>query len=298
MSETRNILVLGANGQVGTELQRCAWPQGWTIVAPDRQVLDLRDFQAIEATFASCSWNAVVNAAAYTNVDKAEDDVVAAWTVNAMAPALLAQLCARTGVPLVHVSTDYVFSGDKDGRWEIDDPPAPLNVYGASKLGGEIAVRASGARHVILRTSWVVSPHRNNFVKTILRVGKERRSIQVVSDQLGSPTSAADLARALVTITHGLVENEHVQTGTFHFSNAGAVHWADFAREIFVQSAARGGTSADVVSISSTEYPTPARRPANSLLDHAALREAYGIEPRPWQDALKDILDELIGEDL
>ncbi|WP_235525327.1 MULTISPECIES: dTDP-4-dehydrorhamnose reductase [unclassified Sphingomonas] len=292
---TKTILVTGAGGQLGTELQRCAWPEGYEVIAIDHDTLDLTDTAAITAKVAEQEWAAVINGAAYTAVDKAESDLVTAWGVNAMAPAAFAEACVKAGIPLVQVSTDYVFAGDKQGAWEVNDPVAPLGVYGASKLGGELAVRTSGVRHAIVRTAWVVSAHGNNFVKTMLRVGTTRDQLSVVADQHGSPTSAADLAQALMTITLRLIEDEAAPTGTFHFSNAGATHWAGFATEIFRQSAARGGATAEVVPIPSSDYPTPAKRPANSLLSHDAIRAAYGIEPRPWQAALGDILDELIG---
>ncbi|HJO67146.1 MAG TPA: sugar nucleotide-binding protein, partial [Sphingomonas sanguinis] len=164
-----------------------------------------------------------------------------------------------------------------------------------SKLGGELAVRTSGARHAIVRTAWVVSAHGHNFIKTMLRLAETRDTLSVVADQHGSPTSATDLANALMTIALRLIEDEAAPTGTFHFSNAGAISWADFATEIFHQSALRGGPSAAVVAIPSSDYPTPAARPANSLLSHSAIRAAFGIAPRDWQAALSDILDELIG---
>lgn len=289
------ILVTGGRGQLGTELQRCAWPDGCEVVAIDIADLDLTDSLAVAAKVAERDWAAVINGAAYTAVDKAESDVVTAWAVNAMAPAAFGEACARAGIPLVQVSTDYVFAGDKVGAWEVTDPVAPLGVYGASKLGGELAVRTSGARHAIVRTAWVVSAHGSNFVKTMLRVGAERSALRVVDDQRGSPTSAADLAAALMTITLRLIGDVDAPTGTFHFSNAGETSWARFAAEIFCQSDARGGATASVVPITTADYPTPARRPANSLLSHDAIRAAYGIAPRPWQDALGDILDELIG---
>ena len=292
---TRAVLVTGGNGQLGTELQRCAWPRGYEVVAIDVADLDLTDTAAIAAKVAEREWAAVINGAAYTAVDKAESDLVTAWAVNAMAPAAFGEACAKAGIPLVQVSTDYVFAGDKAGAWEVDDPVAPLGVYGASKLGGELAVRTSSARAVIVRTAWVVSAHGNNFVKTMLRVGAERDTLTVVDDQRGSPTSAADLARALMTITLRLVEDQGAPTGTFHFSNAGETSWAKFASEIFRQSSDRAGISANVTPITTDQYPTPARRPVNSLLSHDAIRAAYGIAPRPWQDALGDILDELIG---
>ena len=291
----REILVTGAGGQLGTELRRAALPAGYAIHAVDVDTLDLTDTAAIAAKVAERPWAAVINGAAYTAVDKAESDQVAAWAVNALAPAAFAQGCAEAGIPIVQVSTDYVFAGDKDGAWEPGDPVAPLGVYGASKLGGELAVRTSGARYAIVRTAWVVSAHGNNFVKTMLRVGATRDELGVVDDQRGSPTSAADLAAALLTIAVRLIEDEGAPTGTFHFSNAGAVSWAGFASEIFAQSGARGGAVAAVKPIATADYPPPAKRPANSLLSHDAIRAAYGIEPRPWQAALGDILDELIG---
>ena len=289
------ILVTGANGQLGTELQRSTWPQSWEVVALSRHQLDLTDPAAIASTMASRRWAAVINAAAYTAVDKAESDQLTAWQVNALAPAAFAMACVVTDIPLIQISTDYVFSGDKASPWQVNDPVAPLGVYGASKLGGELAVRSSGARHAIVRTAWVVSAHSHNFVKTMLRLGSEREVLRVVADQQGSPTSAADLAQALATIAVRLVEDRAAPIGTFHFSNTGATHWAAFAEEIFRQSRTRGGPIARVEPIATADYPTPARRPANSLLAHNAIGEAYGIHPRSWQEALGGILDTLIG---
>lgn len=291
----KRILVTGGNGQLGTELKRFAWPEGWAVTAIDIDELDLRDTAAITTMVASQPWAAVISAGAYTAVDKAETDIVTAWAVNAMAPAAFAQACADAGIPIVQVSTDYVFDGARDGAWEVTDPVAPLGVYGASKLGGELAVRTSGARHAIVRTAWVVSAHGNNFIKTMLRVGATNPTLRVVDDQHGSPTSATDLAAALAKITMRLVEDPAAPTGTYHFSNAGAVTWAGFAREIFAQSAVRGGASAEVQGITTAEYPTPATRPANSLLSHDAITRDYGIHPPAWQTALGNILDELLG---
>lgn len=299
MSDVNRILVTGGTGQLGTELKRYTWPDGWAVTAIDIDELDLRDTAAITAMVAEGydgqPWAAVISAGAYTAVDKAESDVVTAWAVNAMAPAAFAEACAKADIPIVQVSTDYVFDGVRDGAWEVTDPVAPLGVYGASKLGGELAVRTSGARYAIVRTAWVVSAHGNNFIKTMLRVGATNATLRVVDDQHGSPTSATDLAAALATITMRLVEDQAAPTGTYHFSNAGAVTWAGFAREIFAQSGARGGASTEVHGITTAEYPTPATRPANSLLSHDAITRDYGIHPPAWQTALGNILDELLG---
>lgn len=293
------VLIIGASGQLGMELQRCAWPDNWEAVAVGRDRLNLENVGAIAQVVADGHggrpWAAMINAAAYTAVDRAESELLSAWKVNALAPAAMAEACAGADIPLVHVSTDYVFSGSKKGAWEIDDPVAPLSVYGASKLGGELAIRTSNVRHVIVRTAWVVSAHRNNFVKTMLRLGRERGVVQVVDDQYGSPTSAGDLAQTLITVAVRLVEDDSAPVGTFHFSNAGLTSWAGFAEEIFRQSHKRGGPAAKIHKIATSDYPTPARRPANSLLSHAAIEQSYGISPRRWEPALGDILDELIG---
>lgn len=299
-ASARAVLVTGATGQVGTELQRSAWPEGWRCVALSRQELDLTDSATIARIVANghdgAPWAAVINAGAYTAVDKAESEPLTAWQVNAMAPVALAQSCAAAGIPVVHVSTDYVFSGTNPSAWEVDDPVCPLNVYGASKLGGELALRTSGARHAIVRTAWVISPHGANFVKTMLRLAADRCSVSVVDDQWGSPTSAADLAEVLIHLAVTLADDPQEPSGIFHFSNSGKTSWAGFAEEIFRQSALRGGPSADVLPIPTSAYPTPARRPANSMLSHSALAQQHRISPRPWQDALAPVLDTLIGE--
>ncbi|MBN8808840.1 MAG: dTDP-4-dehydrorhamnose reductase [Sphingomonas sp.] len=290
-----DILVTGGGGQLGSELQRANWPAGWRVVAIDVADLDMRDTAAIAAKVTERPWAAIINGAAYTAVDQAESDQVTAWAINALAPAAFAAACATADIPLIQVSTDYVFAGDKVGAYEPGDAVGPIGVYGASKLGGEFAVRTSGARHVVVRTAWVISAHGRNFVKTMLALAADRDQLRVVADQHGSPTAAADLADTLMRIAVRLVEDKDAPTGTFHFSNAGATDWAAFATEIFRQSTARGGPSATVEPIPSAAYPTPARRPANSLLSHDAIGQAYGITPRAWQDALGDILDELIG---
>jgi len=285
------ILVLGLGGQVGTELLRQG---GDGLVAPAIAELDITDPASVAAAVAARPWKAVINAAAYTAVDKAESDVATCWAINAYGPAVLAAETARAGIPIVHISTDYVFDGTGEGYYREDDPVRPLGVYGASKEGGEQAVRTANPRHAIIRTAWLVSAHGGNFVKTMLRVGAERPQLRVVDDQRGCPTSAADLAGALLTVTRRLIEDEHAPTGTFHFVNSGEASWCEFARAIFADGAARGGPSPQVEAITTADYPTPARRPANSRLSTAGLTAAFGITPRPWRAALGDILAELL----
>jgi len=289
------ILVTGGAGQVGLALQRLAWPAGVTLQAPTRAELDLSDTAAIADTIASRPWAAVINAAAYTAVDKAEDDVVAAFALNAMAPAALADATRKAGVPLVHVSTDYVFDGSKAGPYEVDDPVCPIGVYGASKEAGEQAVRSVNPRHAIVRTAWVVSPDRANFVKTMLRLGADRPELRVVADQRGCPTSAGDLAQALAAIALRLAREPNAPTGTFHGVNAGEATWCELAGFVFDVAARHGRPRPKVTPIETRDYPTPARRPANSRLATHRLAQAYGITLRPWQDAVTEIVAKLVA---
>lgn len=290
----KDVLVIGGSGQVGGALMALSPARGFRFVALGRDQLDLLKPESFAKVLASRSWAAIINAAAYTAVDKAEADVEAAWRMNALAPACLARQAALAEIPLVHISTDYVFSGSSVQPYLEDDPVAPLGVYGASKEAGEQAVRTGGGRAVIVRTSWVVSPLRTNFLKTMLRLGAERDVLQVVADQQGAPTSASDLASALATIACALATDPSSPTGTFHFSNAGATNWADFASEIFRLSAARGGPSARVEPITTADYPTPARRPAYSVLSTRRIQDLYGVSPRNWKAAISDIIDQLI----
>ena len=291
-----DILILGGAGQVGTELQVPAlWDETVRLHAPSRTELDITDGAAIDAALAERPYAAVVNTAAYTAVDKAESEIAAAWALNAVAPALLATATAKAGIPLVHVSTDYVFDGDGVGACTPETPVNPRSVYGASKAAGEMAVRAANPRHAIIRTAWVVSPHRGNFVKTMLRLSAERDRLSVVDDQHGNPTSAGDLAAGLAVIAQALARDPGAPTGTHHFVNAGATTWCGFARGIIAAAARRGGRDIPVEAIPTSAFPTPARRPANSQLSTQSLREAYGLTPRPWPEALEAILDRLIG---
>ena len=272
-----------------------AWPPGVRLHAPTRSEIDVTDEVAIGAMIASRRWACIVNAAAFTAVDAAEQQVIDAWRVNALCPAFLASASARTGIPLIHVSTDYVFDGRSERPYRPEDPINPLNVYGASKEGGEQAVRTSNPRHVVLRTAWVVSPHRTNFVKTILRLSGECDTLQVVDDQSGCPTSAADLASALRTISLRHAQDAEAPSGTYHFVNAGRTTWCGVAQEIMEGARRRGARAVPVEAIATAAFKTPARRPANTMLSTETLTRDYGIVPRPWKQALGDILDALLA---
>lgn len=284
------VLVFGQTGQVALALQRQAARQGVALVALGRAEADLADPAPCAAVLAARidAVDVVINAAAYTAVDKAETDADTAFAVNALAPAALAQVAASAGKPLLHISTDYVFDGSGERPWQVDDPTEPLGVYGASKLAGELGVRAAGGVHAILRTSWVFSADGANFVKTMLRLGASRDRLTVVADQVGGPTPAADIAGALLRMAEDMHRGRG-RTGTYHIAGSPDVSWADFAREIFAQS----GMAVAVEGIPTTAYPTPARRPANSRLDCAALQQVFGIDRPDWQQGLADVLASL-----
>ena len=286
------VLVTGGSGQVGGALARLA-ERDIEIVAPSREALDLSDPAALAAMVGTRPWAGVINCAAYTAVDKAETDVVAAWQVNALAPAALAAASAAAGIPIVHVSTDYVFSGTKPEPYVEDDPVAPLGVYGGSKLSGELAVRSANPRHVILRTAWVVSATGNNFVKTMLRLGADRPQLRVVADQKGCPTAADDIARAILTILRRLGEGPF---GTYHFVNGGEATWHALAEAVFARAARYGRPAPSVEPIATRDYPTPAARPANSRLATAKIARDFGIFARDWHEAIDEIVDTLLKE--
>jgi dTDP-4-dehydrorhamnose reductase len=272
------VLLLGKTGQVGRELTRTLVPAG-ELTALDRTQIDLASPESIRAAVATAHPEVIVNAAAYTAVDRAESEESAAFAVNRDGPAVLAEEAAKHGALLVHFSTDYVFDGEKADPYAEDDTPRPLNVYGASKLAGERAIAAAGCRHLILRTSWVYGPHGSNFMRTILRAARERPELRVVDDQLGAPTSSLAIARATAQVL------SHGGEGLYHMSAAGKTSWCGFARAIL----ARAGLGTPVVPIRSEEYPAAARRPRNSLLDNSRLHAAFGVALAPWEEGLAEV---------
>jgi dTDP-4-dehydrorhamnose reductase len=293
------ILVFGAGGQVGHEVCRAAWPASCEVTALDRRTGDISKPAAVGAVIARQRPDLVVNLAAYTAVDRAESEPDLAWSANCAGAANIAAVCGDRGTPLIHLSTDYVFDGNKPGPYREEDPVNPLGVYGQSKEAGERAVRAAVERHIILRTAWVYGVRGGNFVRTMLRLAAERPVLRVVTDQHGCPTAAGDIATALITIAQ-CIERGVSHWGTFHFAGVGATTWHGFAEEIFDQTARFGrwppGSRPRVEAITTDQYPTAARRPPNSVLDCRKIAEAFGISAPPWQGSLATMLKELLGE--
>ncbi|GAA4226738.1 dTDP-4-dehydrorhamnose reductase [Sagittula marina] len=275
------ILVFGKSGQVSRELARQA-----DVTALGREDCDLMQPGAAAQAIAEHAPSVVINASAYTAVDRAETETEAALRLNAQAPGEMARACATRGLPFLHISTDYVFDGSGTAPWTETDPVAPKNAYGQTKLEGEQAVRDSGAQALILRTSWVFSAHGTNFVKTMLRLSETRDHLSIVGDQVGGPTPAADIAATLLTCARAMQEGQ--PGGTYHYAGQPAVSWAGFAREIFCQA----GKTTVVEDIPTTAYPTPAQRPLNSRLDCAKLATDFSVNQPAWQDSLSRVLRE------
>ena len=284
------ILCFGQTGQVAIELARQAPLIGASIECLGRESADLTDPEACAALVTATDADVIINAAAYTAVDAAETDGATAQTVNGDAPGAMARAAAVRGLPFLHVSTDYVFDGAGNRPWREEDAVAPLGIYGATKLDGERQVTAAGGPHVILRTAWVYSAHGKNFVKTMLRVGAERESLSVVDDQRGGPTAAHEIARALLAIAASFHEGRG-HSGIYHFAGSPACTWADFAEAIF---AASSMPRRPVINrIPTSAYPTPARRPANSVLDCTRIRDVYSIGQPDWRTGLLKVISEL-----
>ncbi|HDS1655286.1 dTDP-4-dehydrorhamnose reductase [Stenotrophomonas maltophilia] len=294
------VLVFGGNGQVGQELLRALAPLGPVVATtrsgqlPDGSPCEVADFaqpDSLTALLDRLQPTVVVNAAAYTAVDRAEQEVEAAFAANAQAPGVIARWCAAHDVPFVHYSTDYVFDGQGSAAYREDEPTAPLGVYGTSKRDGEDAVRAAGGRHLIFRTAWVYASHGANFLRTMLRVGAERDALRVVADQIGTPTSAALIA----DVTVQALQHPGQLSGTWHLTASGQTSWHGFAEAIFAEALAVGVLAKvpTVEAIASSEYPTPAKRPAWSVLDNRKLQQDFGIALPVWQDGLKRVMAEI-----
>lgn len=279
------ILLIGTGGQVGHELQRTLAPLG-KIRGVDYPELDLSDARAVRALCREARPDLIVNAAAYTAVDKAESEPALALAINGTAPGVLAREAKRLGAVLVHYSTDYVFDGSKREPWREDDTPGPLNVYGRTKLEGDLAIAASGCKHLIFRTTWVYGPRGGNFLLTMLKLAATREELRIVADQRGAPTSSLFLAEATARALRSIPPSG-VASGVYNLSAAGETTWASFAEAIFARAAGRPGFRPPrVVRIASAEYPTPARRPAYSVLDPAKFTAAFGFAPSSWESQL------------
>lgn len=289
------ILVTGREGQVARSLVERGTLAGHEIVTLGRPQFDLAgDADGIASAIEAARPDAVVSAAAYTAVDRAESERELAFAVNERGARAVARAARQLDLPLVHLSTDYVFDGGKPSPYAESDPTRPLGVYGASKLAGEQAVLEENANSAILRTAWVYSPFGSNFVKTMLRLAVDRDSVNVVADQRGNPTSALEIADGVIAVATNLTRRGNAdQRGIFHMTAAGEASWADFAEAIFALSAEAGGPFATVMPIGTADYPTAARRPANSRLDSTRLARAHGVRLPDWRDSLEGVLHRL-----
>lgn len=296
-SDGQSILVIGRDGQVARSLDETLSASGYHVVQIGRPETDLRNPSSVSEAIRAAQPDFIVNAAAYTAVDQAEVEPETAFAINAAGAQSAAEAASEIGAPIIHFSTDYVFDGSKGVPYVETDAVSPLGVYGESKLAGESLVAEANPKHIILRTAWVFSPFGSNFVKTMLRLSRERPEINVVDDQRGSPTYAPDLATTVCQIISRLrtLSPSPECFGTFHATNSGETSWYGFARAIIDGAARRGGPQAIVRPIPTSAFPTKAHRPAYSVLSNDKLSHVYGIKLRPWPDALSEALDRIIG---
>jgi len=294
-ADRKRMVVTGRGGQVVLSLLERGQADGrFEVVAVGRPELDLSTPETVEAALRRAKPDVIVSAAAYTAVDQAESDEEAATVINGIAAGKVAEVAAALGVPVIHLSTDYVFDGSKSSPYLESDPVAPIGAYGRSKLAGEQAVAAATPNHAILRTAWVYSPFGKNFLKSMLKLAETRDSVNVVDDQIGNPTSALDVADAVLTVAANLLASgDPALRGTFHMTGAGEASWADFAAEIFARSAQVDGVAAEVGRIPSSAYPTPAKRPANSRLDCSLLESRHGAILPDWRQSTANIVERL-----
>jgi dTDP-4-dehydrorhamnose reductase len=292
---THSVLVFGATGQVGRELARAAWPAGIAPTFLDRNAADFTRPETLEAIVREHAPRAVIIAAAYTDVDGAQSDEVTAMTVNAVAPAKIANAAATLDIPVVAFSTDYVFDGDKTTPYVETDPINPINAYGRTKLAGEIALRAANPRHLILRTSWVYSAHGTNFLKSMLRFAAEKEKVTIVADQHGCPTAAHDLAAAIARIAPRLISGD-VPWGTYHLAGSSETTWHGFAEAIFVELEKRGQKRPVNDAITTADFPRPARRPLNSRLSSATFEKTFGFALPGYETSVPLVLGETASQ--
>jgi dTDP-4-dehydrorhamnose reductase len=291
-----NILILGHNGQLGFELCRKAAKLGIPFVSCDLPDFNITESDGIRAQIERSDCNLVINATAFTAVDMAEEEQELAFAVNAFGPYNLALACEKRDIPLIHVSTDYVFDGNKDGSYSEYDQMCPSSIYGKSKAVGESKIRTALKKHIIIRTAWLYGEHGQNFVKAMLRLGAEKENIDVVCDQIGCPTCAADLAEAIFQIVDYIFLRKPVCWGTYHYTGKGTASWYEFAKEIFKEAKKhRELRIKKVDAISTAQYPTLAVRPKNSVLDCTLIKEAFGIQTKPWQTSLINTLRNLLN---
>ncbi|MGD0157658.1 MAG: dTDP-4-dehydrorhamnose reductase [Terracidiphilus sp.] len=296
-SKNPRILIVGNAGQLGRELEKIFAGVG-PIVAVDKESVDLADPDQTRELVRRAAPDLIFNAAAYTAVDRAESEMALAHAVNALAPRVLAEEAAERNALLVHYSTDYVFNGAKPGPWTEDDAPAPLNVYGASKLAGEQAIRISRAKHLIFRTSWVYGPHGSNFLLTMLRLARERDKLSIVDDQIGAPTTSIQLARATYAIVAGVLAGRFGDaqswSGLYHMTCGGSVSWFGFAQAIFARASKHLGVKApELAPIATKDYPRLAARPRNSVLSNEKLHARFGVQLSHWESALDEVMERL-----
>ncbi len=288
------IAIIGSKGQLGWELVRRAEHRRYKALALDLPEIDIVQPASIKDNLSAKNLSLVINAAAYTAVDQAESEPALACAVNRDGSANLADFCEQAGLPLIHISTDYVFDGSKAGSYCEGDPVAPLGVYGQSKEAGESEVRRRIQEHLIIRTAWLYGVHGHNFVKTMLRFGKEKESMRVVDDQTGCPTFAADLANAILLMTDHILSGKETPWGTYHYCGGGSTTWCGFAKAIFEIAKKYDVFSVrEVIPITTAEYPTPVKRPTNSVLDCSKMESNFGICQRPWIQSLTDMIDEV-----
>jgi len=286
------VLITGCNGQVGHCLtEQLNRKENTVVLALTREDLDITDSVAVNKITLKFNPNVIINAAAYTAVDNAEKEVELSYKINRDGPKYLAESAQKINAAMLHISTDYVFSGDKDGQYHPEDPTEPQGIYGKSKLAGELAVAAACDKHIVLRTAWVFGEHGNNFVKTMLRLGKDRNALSIVGDQFGGPTYAGDIAGALIEIATQIEQKKTVEYGIYHFSGFPHVSWFEFAQTIFNTAKIQNlfDKTPVLTSISTADYPTPAKRPANSKLATNKIVESFGIEASDWQAALSRV---------